>query len=147
MEKGGRMLEGKEAQRIGEGQDGVVTSFTAELLRTEQGLELKREMFYMTDTGRSDAGGPIMEATSTGVGYARDTIRFSKGIRGVKFWLEGPLADQYLVQYEVLLTSGLQQTARNGLPAGDWTPKVSSTQHQLVWLSLSVTPVQGPKTQ
>ena len=62
-----------------------------------------------------------------------------KGLRGVRFWLEGPGADKYIVRYGMALTpDGRSSEARNGGQAGDWSPKTSSSQHQLVWLSLSI---------
>lgn len=139
MQKGGRPLRGADKEKVGEGYDGVVQSIVVTAPQAPPGLLLKREFYYLSDTGGSDGGGPIMQATTTGTGDARDRFAFPKGVRGVKFWLEGPGADQYSVSYETFLTNGVNSEARDGAPAGDWTPRVSSSQHQLVWLSLAIT--------
>lgn len=144
MRKGGRPLSGREKQRIGEGYDGVVQSVVVSVQQAPPGLTLKREYFYMSDTGGSDGGGPIMQAVSTGSGDSRDRFEFPKGLRGVKFWLEGTDADKYSVNYEILLTNGVSSQARDGAPAGDWTPRTSSSQHQLVWLTLAIERRENP---
>jgi len=145
LNKGGRPLVGKQNDKVGEGYDGITQSLLVNLQHLPAGLILKREVFYMTDTGSSDGGGPIMQAISSGIGDARDRLTFPKGLRGVRFWLEGPGSEQFSVRYELLLTSGDRAAARNGTPAGDWSPKTSSSQHQLVWLSLSVVRVGSPE--
>ena len=106
----------------------------------QAGLVLKREMFYMIRTGETDGGGPVMDTLSTGAGDATEPLAFPMGVRGVRFWLEGRRASQYDVRYSVLLSNGSKTTAANSDAAGDWTPLRSSTQHQLVWLSLSIVP-------
>jgi hypothetical protein len=140
MQKGGRDdLAGGAGSRVGEGRDGVVRSIVVRANNLPRGLVLKREYFYMTDTGSTDGGGPIMLATSTGAGAADDRFEHPKGLRGIRFWLDGPGADRYVVRYAMALTpDGRISEGRDGGQAGDWSPKTSSSQHQLIWLSLSV---------
>jgi hypothetical protein len=139
MQKGAHDLTGPAGSHVGAGRDGVVRSIVVRTKNLPPGLVLKRDYFYLTDTGSNDGGGPIMLATSTGPGVADDRFEHPKGLRGVRFWLEGPGADKYIVRYGMALTpDGRSSEARNGGQAGDWSPKTSSSQHQLVWLSLSI---------
>jgi hypothetical protein len=112
--------------------DGGVVNFR----QPQAGLVLKREMFYMIRTGETDGGGPVMDTLSTKAGDAAESVVFPMGVRGVRFWLERRRATQYDVRYGVLLSNGSKTAGANSEGAGDWTPLRSSTQHQLVWLSL-----------
>jgi hypothetical protein len=138
MQKGERSIRGPGAQRVGEGYDGVVGSLTVTARRLPPGTTLMREYLFMVDTGDRDGGGPIMDSATTGTGDAGARAEFPMGVRGVRFWLEGPGAKQYSVTYNLSLTSGSMALGRDGERAGDWTPLRSSTQHQLVWLSVRI---------
>jgi hypothetical protein len=149
MQKGGRVIRGREKQTIGQGYDGVVQSLALSIPREVPGLTLKRQFFYMDDTGRSDGGGPVMRTMTSPEADAREPFAFPKGLRGVKFWLDGANKDQYSVSYQLQLTNHTPESKLDGQPGGDWTPSESSSQHQLLWLSVSISrkpasPKSGP---
>jgi hypothetical protein len=139
LNRGGER-RGRERTNVGEGADGVVRSIAVNLLSDEPGLEVKREFWALAPTGNSDPGGPIMYAYSTGEGSAREAVTFPMGVRGVRFWLDGPRAHLFVVRYRLQLSNGATSEGSNGSKAGDWSDRGGSIQHQLQWLWLSIEP-------
>jgi hypothetical protein len=142
MQKGTRQFTKPGVERVGEDRPGVVTSIAVKMDPPQPDLILRTQMYGMDDTGRVDPGGPIMHSYPSEERDAASPTMLPKGIRGVRFWLDGARKKDYDVRYSLRLSDGRDSSASNGDEAGDWTPSVSSTQHQLVWLSISIVPHQ-----
>lgn len=140
IEKDGKPISGKESENVGEGHDGVITSISVAMQNAPPGLALKISLYGMAEAGRSDAGGPVMQAGPSPETNSTARAKFPKGIRGVKLRLEGEAAKSYDVLYRVRLSNGVEQPGENGGEAGQWTPRTESIQDQLVWLNVSIVP-------
>lgn len=139
LNKGNRELSGREGETVGEGQDGIVRRLTVDFAHAQPDLVLNSDILYLQPTGGTGAGGPYMQPIATGPHPASSVVYFPSGVKGVKFWLDGGRSSGYSVRYELKLSNGAVIEASDAIPAGDWGMGVSDTQHQLVWLRITVT--------
>lgn len=138
MVKGTVPIDGREGTHVGEGQGGVVRSLSIRFKGPDFGLTILRNYLVLRDTGTSNGGGPIMNAGISGEGDAAETYEFPMGVRGISLSLDGAARDKFDIVYKASLTTGDVVDGRNGSQVGVWHFESGSTQHQLVWLQVSV---------